>query len=197
MIDWFEPWPEQALQSVASVFLAEEALPEDLRPEIVEHMITVHQSVRTFSARFQVRHGDGRCLGGPRARVHTPPPAWRGLRHEGGTELLTSAVPGQADATRPACLCVLAHLLLCAVSGGVEGHRGVLPARVHALKAHLQKVHARVNPPTRMRQCTTKKECLCATCAHMHQHGCPTADTCTPTHMQMRARRRSCDATTT
>ncbi len=24
VIDWFEPWPEQALQSVASVFLAEE-----------------------------------------------------------------------------------------------------------------------------------------------------------------------------
>ncbi|KAF5830619.1 hypothetical protein DUNSADRAFT_14266 [Dunaliella salina] len=53
VIDWFEPWPEQALQSVASVFLAEEVLPEDLRPQIVEHMITVHQSVRTFSARFQ------------------------------------------------------------------------------------------------------------------------------------------------
>eukprot|EP00983_Pelagomonas_calceolata_P097727 1158274-Pelagomonas_calceolata.AAC.44 len=57
VIDWFEPWPEQALQSVASVFLAEEVLPEDLRPQIVEHMITVHQSVRTFSARFQVGVG--------------------------------------------------------------------------------------------------------------------------------------------
>lgn len=52
VIDWFEPWPEQALQSVASVFLAEEQLPEKLRPQIVEHMVTVHQSVRTFSARF-------------------------------------------------------------------------------------------------------------------------------------------------
>ncbi len=55
VIDWFEPWPEQALQSVATVFLAEEVLPEALRPKIVEHMVTVHQSVRTFSARFQVR----------------------------------------------------------------------------------------------------------------------------------------------
>jgi dynein heavy chain len=55
VIDWFEPWPEQALHSVATVFLAEEKLPESLRPQIVEHMITVHQSVRTFSARFQVR----------------------------------------------------------------------------------------------------------------------------------------------
>lgn len=52
VIDWFEPWPEQALQSVATVFLAEEVLPEKLRPQIVEHMVTVHQSVRTFSARF-------------------------------------------------------------------------------------------------------------------------------------------------
>ncbi|GLI59150.1 hypothetical protein VaNZ11_000978 [Volvox africanus] len=52
VIDWFEPWPEQALTSVATVFLAEEQLPEALRPQIVEHMVTVHQSVRTFSARF-------------------------------------------------------------------------------------------------------------------------------------------------
>ena len=60
VIDWFEPWPEQALQSVASVFLADEVLPEDLRPQIVEHMITVHQSVRTFSVRFQVSHASVR-----------------------------------------------------------------------------------------------------------------------------------------
>ncbi|MEW5308429.1 MAG: hypothetical protein WDW38_000392 [Sanguina aurantia] len=53
VIDWFEPWPEQALESVASVFLAEEVLPAALRRPIVEHMVGVHQSVRTFSARFQ------------------------------------------------------------------------------------------------------------------------------------------------
>ena len=52
VIDWFEPWPEQALQSVATVFLAEEALPEAVRAQIVEHMVLVHQSVRTFSTRF-------------------------------------------------------------------------------------------------------------------------------------------------
>ena len=52
VIDWFEPWPEQALQSVATVFLKEEDLPEKLRPQIVEHMVTVHQSVRQFSTRF-------------------------------------------------------------------------------------------------------------------------------------------------
>jgi dynein heavy chain len=52
VIDWFEPWPEQALQSVASVFLAEETLPEAVRDHIVSHMVMVHQSVRTFSTRF-------------------------------------------------------------------------------------------------------------------------------------------------
>ncbi len=31
VIDWFEPWPEQALKSVASVFLKELPLPEQLR----------------------------------------------------------------------------------------------------------------------------------------------------------------------
>eukprot|EP00798_Chlamydomonas_sp_ICE-L_P031818 gene31818-7022_t len=44
VIDWFEPWPEQALESVATVFLAKEDLPDAFRPKIVEHMVTVHQS---------------------------------------------------------------------------------------------------------------------------------------------------------
>lgn len=42
----------QALQSVASAFLATAELPGELRPAIVEHMMLVHQSVRQFSARF-------------------------------------------------------------------------------------------------------------------------------------------------
>ncbi|GMH41526.1 hypothetical protein BSKO_09436 [Bryopsis sp. KO-2023] len=52
VIDWFEPWPEQALQSVATVFLEQEDLPDACRPEIVTHMVKVHQSVRNFSTRF-------------------------------------------------------------------------------------------------------------------------------------------------
>ncbi len=31
VIDWFTPWPEQALFAVANVFLAEEDLPEEHR----------------------------------------------------------------------------------------------------------------------------------------------------------------------
>uniref|UniRef100_A0A383W4S5 Dynein-1, subspecies f n=1 Tax=Tetradesmus obliquus TaxID=3088 RepID=A0A383W4S5_TETOB len=52
VIDWFEPWPEQALSSVATAFLESEDLPANLRPSIVEHMVLVHQSVRRFSTQF-------------------------------------------------------------------------------------------------------------------------------------------------
>ncbi|WIA10356.1 hypothetical protein OEZ85_010548 [Tetradesmus obliquus] len=52
VIDWFQPWPEQALSSVATAFLESEDLPASLRPSIVEHMVLVHQSVRRFSTQF-------------------------------------------------------------------------------------------------------------------------------------------------
>eukprot|EP00965_Chrysotila_dentata_P120561 3987064-Pleurochrysis_carterae.AAC.1 len=52
VIDWFVPWPEQALISVAGVFLAEEDLPEAHRQNIVQHMVTVHEEVRSQSENF-------------------------------------------------------------------------------------------------------------------------------------------------
>lgn len=52
VIDWFEPWPEQALNSVATVFLEQEDLPSECRPQIIGHMVMVHQSVRQFSTKF-------------------------------------------------------------------------------------------------------------------------------------------------
>ncbi|CAG9462277.1 unnamed protein product [Pedinophyceae sp. YPF-701] len=51
VIDWFEPWPEQALTSVASAFLTE-VLPDGVRDPVVQHMVLVHQSVRDFSRTF-------------------------------------------------------------------------------------------------------------------------------------------------
>jgi hypothetical protein len=42
----------QALHSVATVFLADEELPQQLREPIVQHMVKVHQSVRGFSTKF-------------------------------------------------------------------------------------------------------------------------------------------------
>lgn len=81
----------QALQSVASAFLATAELPNEMRPAIVEHMMLVHQSVRQFSARFAEelrRHNyvtvsttASRCmllaLGTPGRLFHTAFPAHR------------------------------------------------------------------------------------------------------------------------
>lgn len=53
VIDWYTPWPLQALQSVATAFLEETELPPALRPAIVEHMVMVHTNVREFSHKFQ------------------------------------------------------------------------------------------------------------------------------------------------
>ena len=52
VIDWFEAWPEQALQSVASVFLEEVEIPEKNRGTIVEHMVLVHQEARKATTKF-------------------------------------------------------------------------------------------------------------------------------------------------
>jgi dynein heavy chain len=54
VIDWFTPWPEQALESVANFFLTEIELPDENRPAIVQHMMNSHQAVRVFSTKFQL-----------------------------------------------------------------------------------------------------------------------------------------------
>jgi len=55
VIDWFVPWPEQALISVAGVFLADEDLPETARSNIVSHMVMVHNYVTSASDKFEVQ----------------------------------------------------------------------------------------------------------------------------------------------
>ncbi|KAJ3321068.1 Dynein heavy chain 10, axonemal [Boothiomyces sp. JEL0866] len=52
MIDWFPPWPEQALYSVANAFLKDEGIPAENRSAIVTHMVGVHLSVGVFSLEF-------------------------------------------------------------------------------------------------------------------------------------------------
>ena len=53
-IDWFFPWPADALRTVAETFLGEEALlPAESRAAVVSHMVHVHQSVVTASHRFE------------------------------------------------------------------------------------------------------------------------------------------------
>ena len=44
-IDWFFPWPEDALTAVANYFLINEALDDDLRTPITDHIVMVHLSV--------------------------------------------------------------------------------------------------------------------------------------------------------
>ncbi|XP_035829687.1 dynein heavy chain 10, axonemal isoform X2 [Aplysia californica] len=56
-IDWFFPWPEQALYAVASVFVSPDntLIPDDKREDIVAHIVMVHQSIGVYSAKFLQR----------------------------------------------------------------------------------------------------------------------------------------------
>ncbi|KAL0219153.1 hypothetical protein P9112_004806 [Eukaryota sp. TZLM1-RC] len=53
VLDWFTPWPRDALQSVASVFFDTIDVEEDLLPSIVNHAVFVHCSVTKASEKFQ------------------------------------------------------------------------------------------------------------------------------------------------
>ena len=56
-IDWFQPWPKQALHAVATVFLNQNnnLIVEDMFPKVVEHVVTTHLSLTDYSARFLAR----------------------------------------------------------------------------------------------------------------------------------------------
>ena len=56
-IDWFHPWPLDALIGVANRFLAEvEVIPdEDLRGKIAEHMAFVHMSIQEANDNFRLQ----------------------------------------------------------------------------------------------------------------------------------------------
>ena len=55
VIDWFQPWPAEALRSVADKFLADIELPDNLRSSVTSHMMAVHQSVLDASIDFEVQ----------------------------------------------------------------------------------------------------------------------------------------------
>lgn len=48
-IDWFFPWPQEALTAVANNFLINEKLEDDLREPITSHITMVHLSVQKYS----------------------------------------------------------------------------------------------------------------------------------------------------
>jgi dynein heavy chain len=54
VIDWFMPWPKQALQAVATNFLAEnDKIPDESRETVVSHVVFVHETVGTFSTEYE------------------------------------------------------------------------------------------------------------------------------------------------
>lgn len=54
VIDWFFPWPADALQKVAEFFLSDEPLPEQHRAAVVGHLVYAHQEITEAASRFAV-----------------------------------------------------------------------------------------------------------------------------------------------
>lgn len=52
-IDWFFPWPEDALKAVAQHFLVNVKLEEELREPITDHVVMIHQSVQDYSTQYK------------------------------------------------------------------------------------------------------------------------------------------------
>ena len=58
VIDWYMPWPEQALKAVAHRFLSKDhsetaaLIPDEHHAAVVAHVVHVHQSISVFSADF-------------------------------------------------------------------------------------------------------------------------------------------------
>ncbi|XP_043925694.1 dynein axonemal heavy chain 10 [Protopterus annectens] len=53
-IDWFLPWPPQALYAVAQSFLGQnQMIPYQHSDEVIGHVVLVHESVGKFSKKFQ------------------------------------------------------------------------------------------------------------------------------------------------
>ena len=52
VINWFFPWPADALQKVAEFFLEDENLPTIHRANIVQHLVLIHQQVTVAAIEF-------------------------------------------------------------------------------------------------------------------------------------------------
>lgn len=42
LVDWFFPWPEDALSDVATYFLSKVKIPEELRKPVTDHIVMIH-----------------------------------------------------------------------------------------------------------------------------------------------------------
>jgi dynein heavy chain len=56
-IDWFMPWPEQALFAVATSYLSKdnEFIPKEHKENLVTHIVMAHQSVEHYSEQFAAK----------------------------------------------------------------------------------------------------------------------------------------------
>jgi dynein heavy chain len=54
-IDWFFPWPEEALTTVANHFLMEEDIEQKLKEPITQHIVMVHLSVQDYSVHYEAQ----------------------------------------------------------------------------------------------------------------------------------------------
>ena len=52
-IDWFFPWPKEALEAVATYFLKDEDIDATLRQPITDHIVMVHLSVQDYSLKYE------------------------------------------------------------------------------------------------------------------------------------------------
>lgn len=52
-VDWFFPWPEDALTAVASNFMGEVKITDEEREKVTSHLVMVHMSVQKYSEDFK------------------------------------------------------------------------------------------------------------------------------------------------
>lgn len=53
IVDWFFPWPEDALTAVANNFMGKVELEDDQRDKVISHLVMVHLSVQDYSEEFK------------------------------------------------------------------------------------------------------------------------------------------------
>jgi dynein heavy chain len=54
-IDWFFPWPKDALMDVAEHFIKTVDLSQEHRDKVCEHLVTCHSSVQVYSKEFELK----------------------------------------------------------------------------------------------------------------------------------------------
>ncbi|RTG84949.1 uncharacterized protein DC041_0004513, partial [Schistosoma bovis] len=53
-IDWFFPWPEQALYAVVNVLIPEQfnLVPQQYRDSVIDYFVATHQSIHGYTEEF-------------------------------------------------------------------------------------------------------------------------------------------------